>query len=226
MTIRLTEKVLKDAVIRAARYDMDSLPPDSQIDHEFSPEFIEKMRVLIQQSKKMDTKTLPVWRRKLVVGIAAILVLLSIAAMTITPVRAKIHELIQEIYKQYTHISFSGSGNTADDTAFRQTMPTYIPEGFNLVIEDLEGTVLLFYEKGIDNISYEQIRIRDVSKIINTEGVELEELEFQGFPAQYYSNQGEQSLMWCDDEYFYTVSSTLDRDTVFKIAESVQPKEN
>ncbi|MPN55722.1 hypothetical protein SDC9_203406 [bioreactor metagenome] len=53
--------------------------------------------------------------------------------------------------------------------------------------EDLDGIVLLVYDKGTDNISYEQIRIRDVSAHINTEGVKLEELEFQGFPAKYYS---------------------------------------
>ena len=96
-----------------------------------------------------------------------------------------------------------------DDTVFRKSIPTYIPEGFYLVTEDLDDIVILVYEKGTDNISYEQIRKRDASMHINTEGVELEELELQGSAAKYYSNQGVQNLIWYDNEYVYTVSSTL-----------------
>jgi hypothetical protein len=89
----------------------------------------------------------------------------------------------------------------------------------------MAGPVLLVYEKGSDYISYSQQRLEDVSININTEGVKLEELEFKGLPAKYYSNQGVQNLLWHDDKYMYmvsSVSSTLDRDIVFKIAESVE----
>lgn len=226
MKKHLTEKALKEAVIRADQYDIDSLPPDSQIDHEFSRKFLEKMQKLICQSKKTDTKKLSIWRKKLAAGIVAILILLSITAMAIPVVRAQTFEFIQEVYKQFTHIFFNSSEKTFDDTAFHKFIPTYIPEGFNLVTEDLNDIVILVYEKETDNISYEQMRKRDASMHINTEGVELENLKFQGFSAKYYSNQGVQNLIWYDDEYVYTVSSTLDRNAVFKIAESVKPSEN
>lgn len=222
MTIRLTEKALKEAVIRADRCYIDSLPPDSQIDHEFSREFLEKMQKLIYQSQKMHTKKLPIWQRQLVAGIIVVLLLLSTTAMTVPAIRTQVIEFVQEVYEQFTHIFFDGSENTVNDTAFIKSIPTYIPEGFNLVTEDLDDIVILVYEKCADNISYEQIRKRDVSMHINTEGVELEELEFQGSAAKYYSNQGVQNLIWYDNEYVYTVSSTLDRNTVFKIAESVK----
>ena len=47
-------------------------------------------------------------------------------------------------------------------------------------------------------------------------------VEIKGLPAKYYSNRGVQNLLWYDDEYLYMVSSTLDRDTVFRIAGSVE----
>ena len=62
----------------------------------------------------------------------------------------------------------------------------------------------------------------DIIAKVYTIGVELEELEFKGLPAKYYSNQGVQNLLWYDDKYMYLVSSTLDRYIVFKIAESVE----
>ena len=67
----------------------------------------------------------------------------------------------------------------------------------------------------------EDLDFENVSMHINTEGAELEELEFKGFSAKYYSNRGVQNLLWHDDEHMYMVSSTLGRATVFKIADSV-----
>ena len=126
------------------------------------------------------------------------------------------------MYEKFTNIFFNES-RSSQDTADGFTIyePTYIPEGFELVNKNIDGLILLEYEKGNDFISYSQQCLENVSMHINTEGVELEELEFKGLPAKYYSNQGVQNLLWYDDEYMYMVSSTLDRDIVFKIAESI-----
>lgn len=161
-------------------------------------------------------------RKRLAVGVAAILVLSFTTAMAVPPVREKVFEFVTEVYDQFTHIFFNGSENTDENTGLRQSIPTYIPEGFELVTEDLDSIILLVYEKEAENITYEQIPIKDASMHINTEGVELEELEFKGLPAIYYSNQGQQNLMWYDEEYLYIVTSTLDKNTVFKIAESTK----
>ena len=100
--------------------------------------------------------------------------------------------------------------------------PTYEVEGFELVTEIADHPVLLVYVKGTDTIVYNQYLLQYVSRHINTEGIEPEDLEFRGFPAKYYSNIGNQTLMWYDENYLFTVSSTLDKEIVFKIAESVE----
>ncbi len=157
---------------------------------------------------------------------AAAIVILLATAMSVSAVRAAVFEFITEAYEKFTHIFFEESPpsqESADELSIRR--PSFIPEGFELVSEKMAGPVLLVYEKGSDYISYSQQRLEDVSININTEGVKLEELEFKGLPAKYYSNQGVQNLLWHDDKYMYmvsSVSSTLDRDIVFKIAESVE----
>ena len=143
--------------------------------------------------------------------------------MSVSAVRAAVFEFITEVYEKFTHIFFNESRSSSDSAGeFIVRRPSFIPEGFELVSEKTAGPVLLVYEKGSDYISYSQQRVEDVSMDINTEGAELEELEFKGLPAKYYSNQGVQNLLWYDDEYLYMVSSTLDRDAVFRIAESVE----
>jgi hypothetical protein len=224
MPYSFTEDTLKSAVKKADRYEMEALPADNEIDHEFSRDFERKMQKLIRKSNKSNTSRGGVaWRRRAVALIAAIIILFA-SVMSVPAVRASVIEFITEVYEQFTHIFFDESRSPRDATdEFVRYEPTYIPEDFEMVNIKADGLVLMEYEKENDFISYSQQRLENVSMHINTEGVELEELEFKGFSAKYYSNRGVQNLLWHDGEYMYMVSSTLDRATVLKIADSVEP---
>ena len=224
MPYSFTEDALKSSVVKADRYEMEALPADNEIDHEFSRDFERKIQKLIRKSKKSNTAMGWIaWRRRAVALVAAIIILFA-SAMSVPAVRASVIEFITEVYEKFTHIFFDESQSPWDAPGeFVRHEPTYIPEGFELVNKITNGLVLMEYEKENDFISYSQQRLENVSMHINTEGVELEELEFKGFSAKYYSNRGVQNLLWHDGKYMYMVSSTLDRATVFKIADSVEP---
>lgn len=225
MSISFTEDMLKEAVIQADIYEIETLPTDDEIEYEFSNEFERKMKKLIRQSKtRSPVGGMAFLRRRAVALIAAIIILFA-SAMSVSAVRAAVFEFITEVYEKFTHIFFDESRSSQDAAdGFVIYEPAYIPEGFELVNRKIGGLVLLEYEKGDEFVSYSQQRLENVSMNINTEGVKLEELEFKGLPAKYYSNQGVQNLLWYDDKYMYMVSSTLDRDTVFRIAESIKIK--
>ncbi len=223
MSISFTEDMLKEAVIQADIYEIETLPTDDEIEYEFSNEFKRKMRKLVHRSKTGSPAGGAVFLRRRAVAFVAAIIILFASAMSVSAVRAAVFEFITEVYEKFTHIFFNESRSSqgaADGFAIYE--PAYIPEGFKLVNKNTDGLVLLEYEKKNDFISYSQQCLENVSININTEGVKLEELEFKGLPAKYYSNQGVQNLLWYDEKYMYMVSSTLDRDIVFKIAESVE----
>lgn len=223
MTINFTDEMLREAVIKADICEMEAMPADHEIEHEFSKRFERRMRKLVRRSKTGNPAGRVVFLRRRAVALAAAIVILLATAMSVSAVRAAVFEFITEVYEKFTHIFIeesTPSQESSDEYVIRR--PSYIPEGFELVSEKTAGPVLLVYEKGSDYISYSQQCLEDVSMDINTEGAELEELEFNGHPAKYYSNRGVQNLLWYDDEYLYMVSSTLDRDTVFRIAGSVE----
>ena len=223
MVINFTDDMLKKAVIKADIYEIETLPADDEIEYEFSNEFKRKIKKLIRQNKtRSQVEAMAFLRMRVVVFVAAIIILL-VSAMSVSAVRAAVFEFITEVNEKFTHIFFNESRSSQDAAdGFAIYEPAYIPEGFKLVNKNTDGLVLLEYEKENDFISYSQQCLENVSSNINTEGVRLEELEFKGLPAKYYSNQGVQNLLWYDDKYIYVVSSTLDRDIVFKIAESVE----
>ena len=223
MTINFTDDMLREAVVRADIRELEAMPADHEIEHEFSKRFERRMGKLIRRGKTgSPVGAIAFLRRHMVAFVAAIIILFA-SAMSVSAVRAAVFEFITEVYEKFTHIFFNESRSSSDSAGeFIVRRPSFIPEGFELVSEKTAGPVLLVYEKGSDYISYSQQRLENVSININTEGVKLEELEFKGLPAKYYSNQGVQNLLWYDDKYIYVVSSTLDRDIVFKIAESVE----
>jgi len=223
MVINFTDDMLKKAVIKADIYEIETLPTDDEIEYEFSNEFKRKIKKLIRQNKtRSQVEAMAFLRMRVVVFVAAIIILL-VSAMSVSAMRAAVFEFITEVNEKFTHIFFNESRSSQDAAdGFAIYEPAYIPEGFKLVNKNTDGLVLLEYEKENDFISYSQQCLENVSSNINTEGVRLEELEFKGLPAKYYSNQGVQNLLWYDDKYIYVVSSTLDRDIVFKIAESVE----
>jgi len=223
MKIDFTDEMLREAVVRADIRELEAMPADHEIEHEFSKRFERRMGKLIRRGKTgSPVGAIAFLRRHMVAFVAAIIILFA-SAMSVSAVRAAVFEFITEVYEKFTHIFFNESRSSSDSAGeFIVRRPSFIPEGFELVSEKTAGPVLLVYEKGSDYISYSQQRVEDVSMDINTEGAELEELEFKGLPAKYYSNQGVQNLLWYDDEYLYMVSSTLDRDAVFRIAGSVE----
>ncbi|MBA1334990.1 MAG: Outer membrane lipoprotein-sorting protein [Firmicutes bacterium] len=223
MICNFTDDMLREAVIKADIRELEALPADHEIEHEFSNKFQRKMRKLIRRSKTGSPTVGAVFLRRRAVALVAAIIILLASAMSVSAVRAAVFEFIAEVYEKFTHIFFNESRSFQDAAdGFAIYEPTYIPEGFKLVNKNTDGFVLLEYEKGDDFISYSQQRLENVSMNINTEGVELEELEFKGLSAKYYSNQGVQNLLWYDDKYMYMVSSTLDRDIMFKIAESIE----
>lgn len=166
-------------------------------------------------------------RRRAVAIVAAILILIG-CAMSISPVRAAIIEFINWVYEEFTYIFFNQESPSSQDLTdeFIVYEPTYIPEGF-ISINKYEGDFVLFeYKSETDFFTYNQQGIEDISINLNTEGIQTEELEFKGLPAKYYSNQGIQSLIWYDNRYMYTVLSSLDREMVFKIANSVEKSDS
>lgn len=214
------EDDLKEAALKADEYYLNSLPSDKDIIHRFSHRFEKKMKKIIKQSKKeKSVKHIPLQRRVAIL-IISILILLA-SSLSVSAVRKAVFEFITKTYEKYTEIIFDDSKIITDHefVAFR---PSYIPDGFKVNMEDLDGSVYLEYVKDNDYIIYEQKKKKDVSSHINTEGIEIDDTILNGQAAKYYSNHGVQNLIWHDDSYMYSVSSSLSKEKVYQIAESVQ----
>ncbi|MVB09685.1 hypothetical protein CAFE_03500 [Caprobacter fermentans] len=227
MLTNYSEESLKAAVIAADRMFLDSLPSDDEINHVFSKRFERHMKKLIQKCSSGKTTAKSHIVRKRWIAILVSVIMVFSMALSVSAVRQSIYRFVSQIYEKYTQILFSQtSSSQTDSLVFEAYIPSYIPDGFQLVHQEKNDIVMLEYEKGKDFVSYDQEPLENVSARINTEGVKIEDTKLNGTPAQYYSNKGIQNLIWYDSRYMYMISSTLDRKTVFRIAESVPMKKD
>jgi len=221
MSYSFDDDKLKEAVKKADEYYINSLPRNEDIEYQFSDKFQKRMKKLIKQSKKKETSVRTVFLpKRIAVLIISIFILLA-SSMSVSAVRRGVFEFIFYVYEKYTEIIFDHS-KPITKGEFTPFTPSYIPEGFTIDLEDLDGSVYLEYIKNDDYIIYEQKYKEDVASHINTEGVEVEKTEVNGQPAIYYSNYGVQNLIWHDELYMYSISSTLNKEEVFRIAMSIQ----
>ena len=86
MPFSFTDEMLKESVIKADLYEINSLPPNYQIEHIFSPKFERKMKALIRRSRNSVRRV--AYRHKwLVAVLVAVMILASV--MSVSAVRQK-----------------------------------------------------------------------------------------------------------------------------------------
>ena len=104
--------------------------------------------------------------------------------------------------------------------------PTYIPDGFELAVDDLVGGIgyTQGYVKGKKDIWFSQNTI-NATISIDSENMKRETVVIQGYEGQMNSKKGETILVWATDEYIFEISSSLGKEEVLKVAESVAVKE-
>lgn len=178
----------------------------------------------IYEKSSIDKKTKRTRRNlKIVLALAAVFTIIPITASAFDWKKA-VMQIVIKAQEKYSEIHFKTKEQGNYQEEFIPYAPTYIPEGLELTSAIYEPWVIIGYEN-VDYTSsfvYSQRRKKNYKSRINTEGVELEKLIFMGKEAYYYSNVGIQNLIWIDDDYAYDVSGTFDRETIFKIARSIQ----
>lgn len=217
---------LKAAAQLVAGSMLDSLPSRAECEHEFSDDFTAKMDKLLHWQKRRR-----VWHT--VMRYAAVLVITATlalgAVMAASPTaRAAVLKWARElvggnmVYHFYTE-------------APEETLPLYglgwIPEGF----EETDVLYIDIYYKAIyinpktDQLfvfEYDYMDDGTVPMVIPEDDINLEKTKINGMPADFYQAPKDEdtNILFIFDEesnICFTISASIDRDTMFRIAEHI-----
>ena len=223
----LREFLLDAAAAEFAAHLNDTTPVD------VSPRLLRQMTAMLNDPNGWAKRQhRPVWKR---IAHAAAVILLTFtlslgALMAVSPtVRAAVITWVREVYEHSAVYRFF----VRPEAELPEYAPTWIPEGFALNERvEFDGWVLYMYLNSntgeMLSFSYEQASADTQVQIggYDVEPIPVSEpCTVNGMTADYYpiSESGTSNLIWIDEVQgvVFTISSTLEKDVILHIAESV-----
>ena len=153
------------------------------------------------------------------------------SAMSVKAVREALWDIIVGWYEEYIQLDFTKENSTVDsttDSAFEfEYKEPRLDEGYErYVIAQKENQLFVEYEKDMIQIAYHQYLISDMNIYTSNNDTVVTEIKIGDSNAvafTFYSNGAEQNtIMWEDGIYFYSIGANLPLDELKAIAETIE----
>ena len=193
-------------------------------DAPLSPEFEARMQKLLAHRRHGYYALFGTVGRRVASIVVALLVSATILTASVEALRTPMMRFFTRVYETFTQIFVVKDTPVSSVLPpFVPCAPTYVPEGYEVSsVETLERHQRIRYvnESG-RRISFTQSRSSNISITIDTEGVDYTEIRIGDYEGITYSNKGTNAVVFTDNTYLYTLSSTIDRAELIKMAESL-----
>ena len=195
------------------------IPPESEIQYEFSKEFLDKMQKLINGTEddthKAQKKQWSSVAIKRIVALAAALIVLFAGIMSVGAVREPVVNFIFKTYEGFKRVLFSGDSLTEIDHVYAFAE---VPEGFveTQRISNKEMN-LVRYENGETGavIVMSQSITTDYSFSLDSENGEIKTFDTNGKEVKIYCAESQTlySAFWVEDTYIMELTYSGETDT-------------
>ena len=225
--MKITDEMLSQFVPEAEKLWLESLPSDDQISaHIFSRSFERAMKKLIREQKRSPfVKDFMRFAKR-----AAAIVLLTVAVafsalMTVDAYRAKFIEMIEEIFDDLTHYSFTSSQKSTMQRG--RLILSYLPEGLteieHYISEPLEESFSFEDENGrLLQVSLNFLTENSsLNLLLDTEDAKTTTIPFKDGSATLVEKDGMSTLLWDDDSYVFLVLGDFPAEEVLKVANGI-----
>lgn len=224
MDIYKNQKLIDAFAIYAERQNALLPSEEEWSDVPHSPEFEARMQKLLAHRRHGYYALFGTVGRRVASIVVALLVSATILTASVEALRTPMMRFFARVYETFTQIFVVE--DTTDSSVlppFVPCAPTYVPEGYEVSsVQTVERHQRIRYvnESG-RRISFTQSRSSNLSIHIDTEGVDYTEIRIGDYEGIIYSNKGANMVVFTDNTYLYTLSSTIDRAELIKMAESL-----
>lgn len=206
-----------------SEYDETKVP-----EHEFSENFQKRMKKLIRSQKKPYYFMINTVGKRVASFIIVLVLAFTTTVLSVKSLRESVWNFIVEVYEKWSILRIVDENNSTGDDEVPQlvvSMPTYIPKGFLLIHESSDNISGMFTYKNYDGytILYCQCWADSgLQMMIDTEGVETENIKIGTIDGMYFENKGYRNIIWRKDKYLFHLSSKISKEELLKIAESIK----
>ena len=200
----------------------NDLPNKDELEHvTFSNEFLLKMQRLLKAEKKFYYRMFNTVGKKVASIILAIFIGLTATVLSVEALRESFINFIIETFKLGAIVRVTDS---YEEFNFIKLSPQYITDGFILESEvEVDSNIYKKVYSSNDSsfIIYTQSIATQNLTGINTENITYEKIYIGTFEAITYSKNDTFTIIFTDNYYTYKIYSTLPKEELIKIAESI-----
>ncbi len=196
-----------------------------------NPKTEEKIQKLINLEKKSYFVLINTLSKRVACVIIATLLAITTTALSVEAIREPLFNFIIETFEKYSAVYFNEPKTPYEDIFLTEYCePSYIPEGYEKVYEDISPVSYYcdFVKTDEENnyyIQFYQGIINDSPLNINTESVNIEKIYVGEHEAIFYKDKQDYNLVFSDGKYEYTIYvnfNNISKEELTKIAESIE----
>lgn len=232
----LFELMLRHAVIESAQAEAQQVMDEAQADEEPFPPSERYLR-RIEKAHRGQKRALFAHRHRRALKIAAsvLLVLFGLAAtsfVTVSAVRSGFLNFLLGEASDHTKVMLSDAAEGYDLAHLPEGwdaiyIPTYLPEGFQLskVTMGKEAVIAHYTNTKNEYITIIQWNRTDISLFYDNEHGELTPNTINGQEAVMRCDGYDTSISWTENNYTFTISSSLSQNKLILVCESLKKYE-
>lgn len=229
MTDSQFEELLSETIQKFGG-DYIEIPEEMWKPHRFSRTFEKRMRQLLWKERGIRPAQKRIPLRMLITVIITAIVAVSVAALSVSAFWKEIVGFVTDVYNTFTNVQAETDENAAD-TLEEIYEVTWVPDGFELVLDDLTpGMHRVDYRNGEEYICFKQFAMVNYNANYDTERSDMERINISSMNGFWVPET--QVLVWKNENYVFEVIVSIDpeqqdaQNTAATIAKSVQKVED
>lgn len=201
---------------------MNQIPPEDELDHQFSRRFCRKMKALLKYERRTPRERAVYRGMKLAFATLAVILLIVFgSAMTVKAYRFRLVEFIVEVFEDLT--SYSVQEEKPDGEAVVPIKLSRAPKGY--VIEDVQQNNtqyrVCYRGKSGNRIYFRQCLANSFIRYWDTETAQINEKMINGKNVTVIDGVGEAIIYWTEDKYVYCFAGDVEMKTLIEFVETL-----
>jgi len=203
---------------------MSEIPPEEELDHQFSRRFCRKMKALIKYERRTPRERAVYRGMKLAFATLAVVLLVVFgSAMSVQAYRYRFVEFVVEVFETLTSYSVqekAPTGETAD-----LVEPGYVPKGYEVSkrTKDNRGCIIEYGNEDGKKIVYRQAATSLSVYFWDTEMSSVEKTYIGKQQVNIIKENDTWIVYWTDEQYTYSILGTnqIKQNELLKMARSI-----
>ncbi len=232
------EEAVKNAVIECVLKRYTDVPAEKEVNYTFFKKFEQWAKKLVEKTKERRYEAPLRFSKKaikIIALVAALIALLATTAMAVPTIREAIIGFFFYNRGESYGVTFDPEQvATAPDAIETVIIPTTIPAGFGVLLDDRTeaGVIIMWKNANGEYIFYSQSPVAKDASNDNWFGTDSERSThtsciIQGYKVEKLQNDEVYSVFWTDNSYFYWIefSNTIDFSVFEAMLASMTPVE-